>query len=234
MAADVTITGGIGPAPQGYEVPNATEIIPKSVRATFDGTGAAGAFFPTVRIVSDGGVIVGEVATDTSVAAGASASVTFAPFLRAATASSGGSLTATVANYSATPLSIASNTNAALSVTTLTSGANLLDLTTPTAPTIITAGIYCFSFLARIVIALGGTPTNGSAHDSQINGTGPWTIDTTWVWKSAAGSSIPEWMNFSPPNHLAAGTAVSFHVGNRDAASARTYDSPSIGVVLLS
>lgn len=93
MARDVQVKGGIGPAPQAYEVPNSTEIIPRVVFATFDGSGAAGAFLPTVQIISDGGEVVASVSTDTAVAAGDSASVTFAPFLRAAqqsTPSTGG------------------------------------------------------------------------------------------------------------------------------------------------
>jgi hypothetical protein len=90
MASDVQIAGGVGPAPQAYEVPNATEIIPRAVSATFDGTAAGTAFLPAIEIVSDGGVVVARVATDTAVAAGGSAFVTFAPFLRAAGASAAG------------------------------------------------------------------------------------------------------------------------------------------------
>lgn len=82
MATDVQISGGIGPAPQSYTVPNAQEIIPKVARATFDGTAAATAFLPTIQIISDGGVVIASVPTDTTVAAGGSADVTFAPFLR--------------------------------------------------------------------------------------------------------------------------------------------------------
>jgi hypothetical protein len=89
VARDVQIAGGVGAAPQSYTVPNATEILPRAVFATFNGAGAAGAFLPTVQIVSDGGVVVASVSTDAAVAAGGSASVTFAPFLRAAAAGGG-------------------------------------------------------------------------------------------------------------------------------------------------
>lgn len=83
MAEDVQIRLGDGAAPQSYGVPNATQIVPLAINATFDGTGAAGSFLPTVEIVSDGGVVVARVPCQTTVAAGASAEVTFAPFLRA-------------------------------------------------------------------------------------------------------------------------------------------------------
>lgn len=84
MPHDVQIRLGDGGAPQAYEVPNATEIIVKAVTATFDGSGAAGNFKPTLEIVSDGGVVMARVPCETEVSAGGSAEVTFAPFLRAA------------------------------------------------------------------------------------------------------------------------------------------------------
>ena len=81
MSRDVQIAGGVGNAPQSYTVPNATEIIPRAVNATFDGTAAVGSFVPTLEIVSDGGVVIARVPADTTVLAGGSAEVTFAPFL---------------------------------------------------------------------------------------------------------------------------------------------------------
>lgn len=82
MPRDVQIAGAAGAAPQSYEVPNATEIIPRAINATFNGAAAASAFKPTVEIISDGGVVVARVPCNTTVAAGGSAECTFAPFLR--------------------------------------------------------------------------------------------------------------------------------------------------------
>jgi len=82
MARDGQIRLPDGPAPTTYTVPNAAEIVPKAINATFDGTGASGSFAPTVEYVSDGGVVVARVPCQTTVAAGGSAEVTFAPFLR--------------------------------------------------------------------------------------------------------------------------------------------------------
>lgn len=90
MARDVQIRLGDGTAPQEYEVPNATEIVPLAVNATFDGSGASGDFVPAIEIVSDGGVVVARVPCQTTVTAGDSAECTFAPFLRAGSQSSGG------------------------------------------------------------------------------------------------------------------------------------------------
>src|SRR5882724_5060846 len=78
----------VGALPKEWVVPGALSILLKCVQADFDGSGAAGAFLPTVEIVSDAGLLVGRAFTDASVAAGGSASVTFAPFLEGAAASS--------------------------------------------------------------------------------------------------------------------------------------------------
>ena len=81
--ADAQIRGlGTSSAPLTYTVPGAQEIILKNLFATFDGSGAAGSLLPCIRIVAPGGGVVGEYITDAAVAAGASAEVTFAPFLR--------------------------------------------------------------------------------------------------------------------------------------------------------
>ena len=87
--ADTQIRGlGESPAPLTYTVPGAQEIVLKSLFASFDGTAAASAWFPCVRVRAPGGGIVGEYITQASVAAGSSADVSFAPFLRGATAGS--------------------------------------------------------------------------------------------------------------------------------------------------
>lgn len=82
MARDAQIRLGDANTPVSYTVPNAAEIIPKAITALFDGSGAAGTFLPAVEIVSDGGVVVSRTKAESSVSAGGSAEVTFAPFLR--------------------------------------------------------------------------------------------------------------------------------------------------------
>ena len=67
-------------APKDYVVPAAQEIEPLVVRADVDGTGAAGSFEPTLQVLSPAGDVIVSVPAAT-VAAGGSASVTWAPFL---------------------------------------------------------------------------------------------------------------------------------------------------------
>lgn len=74
---------GTKAAPLVYTVPGSVEMIVKAAFATFNGTGAGGAFLPCLRVLSPAGLVVGEYVTDSSVAAGSSAEVSFAPFLRA-------------------------------------------------------------------------------------------------------------------------------------------------------
>lgn len=78
--ADVQIRGADGAAPQTYAVPNATEIIPRAINATFNGAGTAATWVPVVEIISDGGVVIARCPCSTSVAAGGSAECSFYPF----------------------------------------------------------------------------------------------------------------------------------------------------------
>jgi hypothetical protein len=71
-------------APSQYTLAPRQAIIPESVTATFDGSGAAGAFLPTISVYSQDGVLIARCPA-TQVSAGSSAEVTFAPLLRAAT-----------------------------------------------------------------------------------------------------------------------------------------------------
>ena len=99
MASDKQIRLPDGVAPQSYTVPNATEIVPLSINATFDGSGAGGSYVPTVEIVSDGGVVVARVPCQTTVAAGDSCECTFAPFLRGEAAATGAATAPSVATF---------------------------------------------------------------------------------------------------------------------------------------
>jgi len=70
---------GTAPAPATFRIPGNGQLRPKAVFASFDGTGAAGTFLPALKIISDAGEVVGVYPTDTAVAAGASASVSWFP-----------------------------------------------------------------------------------------------------------------------------------------------------------
>ena len=78
--------------PSNYVLPDAAELLLKAVYAEFDGSGAGSAFLPCVTILSDSGdVILRAVDQAVSVAAGASADVSWFPGLKhAASAAAAG------------------------------------------------------------------------------------------------------------------------------------------------
>ncbi len=88
--------GQVQDAPLDYVVPNAQALELLCANAVFDGSGAAAAFLPALVIISDSGHVVSRTITAASVAAGGSAEVTFAPFLRSQAGGGGGGGTASV------------------------------------------------------------------------------------------------------------------------------------------
>jgi hypothetical protein len=70
---------GKASTPASFHVPGNGQIRPKVITASFDGTGAAGSFEPTLKITSDAGELIGVFPTVTTVAAGGSARVTWFP-----------------------------------------------------------------------------------------------------------------------------------------------------------
>ena len=81
---------GSGAAPQDWTLPDSLTMTLKAARAVYDGSAAVGSFLPALEIISDAGLPVGIYVSQTSVAAGDSADVSFAPFLRSPTAPSTG------------------------------------------------------------------------------------------------------------------------------------------------
>lgn len=96
------LVAGAGPAPLDYEVPNAQEIIVLSARAIVDGSGAGSAFLPVVEFISDGDIILTQAITDSTVAAGGSAQVSWFPRVGAAAAAA--FTPQSCAAFSATPI----------------------------------------------------------------------------------------------------------------------------------
>ena len=70
--------------PASFLIPGNGQIRPKTIFASYDGSGAGGDFLPALKIISDGGETVGIFATDSKVVAGASADVTWFPGVTAA------------------------------------------------------------------------------------------------------------------------------------------------------
>jgi hypothetical protein len=78
--ADVAILNPqVEAAPTGYTIPGAQEIILKSVKASYDGTGAAGNYVPVLQFVAPNGTIVSECPLGSTVTAGDDVDVTWFP-----------------------------------------------------------------------------------------------------------------------------------------------------------
>jgi hypothetical protein len=88
--ADTVISGLPTKAPPlDYLIPKSLEVLPKSVKATFDGTGAGASFLPTLQVIAESGQVVGSFPVDTALAAGASADVTWFQRLKRSQAAGG-------------------------------------------------------------------------------------------------------------------------------------------------
>ena len=112
MATDDTqrLVTGSADAPAQFTIPGNGQMQPKVIFASFDGTGASGAFLPTLKIISDGGEVVGIFPCDTKVAAGASADVSWFPHVAAAAAAAGSGLPF-ASNYRRSSVTITADNN---------------------------------------------------------------------------------------------------------------------------
>jgi len=80
----------VSAVPGTYRVAGGAEFRLKAVTAEFDGSGAAGAYLPGVTIVSPGGLVTARaIDPNVSVAAGASAEVSFFPGVKSASSAAG-------------------------------------------------------------------------------------------------------------------------------------------------
>ncbi len=88
MAETQVLGWGTQSAPASRDTQGTESFVLLAIDATFDGTAATTSFVPAVQIISDAGEEVGTFPLDSAVAAGGSAAVTFAPFLRTGGSSS--------------------------------------------------------------------------------------------------------------------------------------------------
>jgi hypothetical protein len=89
------LVSGTAPAPANFTIPGNGQIQPKAIFAQFEGAAAASAFYPVLKIISDGGELVGIYPTCTTVVAGGSAAVSWFPHVGACcnqTSGGGGSV----------------------------------------------------------------------------------------------------------------------------------------------
>src|SRR5690242_16897012 len=169
MPDEVIRAPAIQSTPAGYKVPGAQEIIVKSVRALVDGSGAASAFLPTLQLVAPDGSVVWESATDTTVAAGGSADVSWFPGVKSATGGTGPSGSGLAWMYQAAFMSVPYNaglTSATGFTTqnffTSTGDTSIFDMVDNGAgkfiPELKAAGLYTLSLYCRspLIAAMGG------------------------------------------------------------------------------
>lgn len=77
-------------APKTYTVPGSGEVMPYTAHATFDGSGAGATFRPCLTFYSQEGVVLGRYFPSDTIAAGATAEVTYTPPFGTAAVSGGG------------------------------------------------------------------------------------------------------------------------------------------------
>lgn len=96
MADVALVSRAIAPAPKDYTVPGSQEFFLKAVRARVDGTAASSPFLVVLEMLSPDGTVMWDAPTTTTVAAGASVSVSWFPDVEpsatAASSSSGGTI----------------------------------------------------------------------------------------------------------------------------------------------
>ena len=91
---DVAIRApAIHSAPEDYTIPGAQELLPKSVAASLDGTGAATTYYPALQLLEPGGNVMVTAVSQTAITAGASVDVSWFPHIA--------QITTTSANYAA-------------------------------------------------------------------------------------------------------------------------------------
>lgn len=136
-----------GDLPASYSIPPGLEIVVSSIFARIDGSGASGDFVPTLDIVAQNGYLMARVAVSSqTLAAGDSARVTWAPFLRRASS----------AAPSGSSLPFAAWGSNSVSVTGPASSFNIMDLNPAVAP-----GIKTNDSRLAIVNDPGHTPLWG-------------------------------------------------------------------------
>jgi hypothetical protein len=78
--ADISILDpAVHAAPKAYLIKGSQELVLKSVTASYDGSGAAGSFVPAVQVVDPSGFVTGTFPLGATLAAGASADISWFP-----------------------------------------------------------------------------------------------------------------------------------------------------------
>lgn len=225
-------------APESYQVPGAQEIIVKSVRAAYDGSGAAGDFIPCLRVLDPNGNPVAECPITTKVTAGASADVSWFLGLGAAEASTGGGgITGAVEqfNQSAAATSIANSTTTILLPTNHLSGP-LNFSASGGGMRCLNAGVYSINVnvqLASNPWTAGGGFEITLAYDQYSQVSNVWVTFPTVTADVHFPGSIQANVN-GPPLAFSVGDHFYPIVLNLDGIAARSYQIQSCSMVQYS
>lgn len=192
MAAPLEVVGPkAGAAPLTYTLTELGTVDLQTIFARFDGSAAAGSYRPTVRIEAQDGTVLAQVFPSETLAAGDSAGVTFAPFLRAATSSGPTAATYTQSMSTPGPLSAQTGTMTwrVLDAGTLTA----IDLELGSAPTgsgvSVTAKVNGVS-IGSVTIAAGARHGTITASPAALAAGDLVTYDITAVGSTLPGSDL--------------------------------------------
>lgn len=171
-------------APAEWVLPPSLQLLLKQVYATFDGTSAAAPYLPCLEIISDSGHVIGDYPVDTSIAAGASADVTWFPGLKPKTvsAATGGALsfmtyftTSTTITALATPAYMDGSTFSPNVSGVFASGSHVIGGNTYHGVSMLAAGTYL------VMGQLSGAGTTTGDLITFQNAVGGGSSDSGWI-----------------------------------------------------
>jgi hypothetical protein len=241
--ADVAILDpSVEAAPSGYTIPGAQEIILKSVKASYDGSGASGDYVPTLQFVAPNGTIVAECPLLGTVTAGDDVDMTWFP--RGGVAASSGGITEVtspggtiyVTNPTGPIVDIDLNTTevevltASQSIPAGTtadvtfahdSGSVLTSLATATEPAFLANGIYNVNTIlawspAAVTVGSYGTFATGGILGLKLQNLGFGTLPLITAFGGFTADSASGLTLFG------SGQKIVCEVGNTDAVHAQT------------
>lgn len=137
--AGSNIVRGNGTSSLTFDIPNTPSVVVQSVVATVNNT-AGGATTATLTVRDQSGQVIARKRQSETIDAGASGTATFA--LRLDDDGTGTGVVLQSASYSGSRVNIASGALGLIPWDSFDAGADLLNISTPTAPTVRTAGLY--------------------------------------------------------------------------------------------
>lgn len=211
--------------PFTYTLSGAQTFRPESAFAHWDGSGASGDFLACLTFRAQDGKIFSRTFPTTPIAAGGEADVSYAPFPGGIGQPAAGGATTQV--LAADPLTVAAGDTGLFSWSD-GGGASLVDLTDPTNPALLEAGIYALSVDAVIVAA---PPPPGTPVRFWMGA--PSTFQITTAIIEGGGLSGPAGVSLGFAGFLPAGQQISTDVINDSPTTGFTFQSQGYNIVKL-